>query len=91
MSGVASSTRDSHTETMVKKAVRAQVGLLRDDWFLPVQADALNRALTYVGGGLPWPEASRKALEETFAAFGISGLHALLSEPTEAIEAGETA
>lgn len=75
---------------MVKKSVRAQIALLRDDWFLPVQADALNRALTYVGEDIPWTTASRQALEETFAAFGISGLSDLLAAPVEAIEAGET-
>lgn len=82
-------TRDSHSETMVKKAVRANIGLLRDDWFLPLQAAALDKALVYVGEDIPWAEASRKAITETYSEFGVKGLIDL-TEPPKAIEADTT-
>ena len=78
---------------MVKKSVRAQIGLLRDDWFLPVQEAALDQALVYVGPGhgLHWKVAARKALEETYAEFNIEGIDALINQAQEAIEAAEEA
>lgn len=87
------STRDTHSETMVKKVVRAEIGLLRDDWFLPVLKEALDQALVYVGGShnLPYREAAHKALSETYAKFGIEGLAALVRSEQEAIEASSSA
>jgi hypothetical protein len=86
-------TRDSHSETMAKRTVRAEIGLLRDDWFLPVQAAATDKALVYVGPGhnLPWKEAARRGLEETFTEFKIEGLNALVQQSQGALEAGGTA
>lgn len=80
-------TRDSHAETMVKKSVRAHISLLRDDWFLPLQAAALDKALVYVGeaNGLGWAEASRRAITETYDEFGVQGLAELTDQ--KAIEA----
>lgn len=91
MSTRVTSTRDSHSETMVKKLVRAEVGLLRDDWFVPVLSAALDKALTYVGSGhdLHWREAGRKAVAETYEHFGISGIQDLVGSAPEALEAGE--
>lgn len=87
-------TRESHSMTMAKKVVRAEISLLRDDWFLPVQAAAIDQAISYVGPGheLHWKEAARRALEETYAEFKIEGLNALIhdSKPQPQIEAGET-
>lgn len=84
-------TRDSHSETMVKKVVRAEIGLLRDDWFLPVQAAALDKALVNVGPGnnLNWREAAAKALADTYAEFKIEGLAALVNSEQAQIEAGK--
>lgn len=84
MSGTASSTRDSHAETMVKKTIRAEISLLRDDWFLPVLAAALDKGLTYVGQGhnLSYREAAQKALTETYEAFDIEGIAGLVNPPT---------
>ena len=81
-------TRDSHSETMAKRIIRAEIGLLRDDWFLPVQAAAVDKALVYVGAGheLHWREAARKALEETYTEFKIEGLLGLVDQ--KALEAG---
>ena len=93
MAGTASSTRDSHEETMVKKTIRAEIGLLRDDWFLPVLAAALDKGLTYVGQGhnLNYREAAHKALEETYSAFNIEGLANLVDKgPAPALEAGDS-
>jgi hypothetical protein len=82
-------TRDTHSETMTKKVVRAEIGLLRDDWFIPVQAAALDKALVYVGSGhnLHWKDAARRALEETYAEFNIQGLATLVNEHQASIEA----
>lgn len=76
---------------MAKKIVRAEIGLLRDDWFLPVQAAAVDKALVYVGPGhsLSWREAAGKALAETYAEFKIEGLAALVQQSHPQIEAGE--
>ncbi len=82
-------TRDSHSETMTKKVVRAETTLLRDDWFLPVQKAATDRALIGVGQGLHWRVAARQALEETYKEFGIEGINALIHGDQAAIEAGE--
>ena len=83
-------TRDSHSETMAKKVVRAEITLLRDDWFIPVQKTALDRALIGVEQGKHWRLAARDALAETYAEFGLEGIHALLHpEGQAAIEAGE--
>lgn len=87
----ATQTRDSHSETMAKKVVRAEISLLRDDWFLPVQKAALDRALLGVDRGLPYRVAAREALEETFAEFGLEGLNALIHSEKAAIETGEPA
>jgi hypothetical protein len=86
-------TRDTHSETMVKKVVRAEVGLLRDDWFLPVLAAALDKALVYVGSGynLHWREAARRALDETYAEFNIEGLAALIGDQAPALETASAA
>jgi hypothetical protein len=80
-------TRDTHSETMTKKVVAAEIGLLRDDWFLPVKAAATDKALVYVGSGhnLHWREAARKALEETYAEFKIEGLAALVRDQAPAL------
>ena len=91
MASSASSTRDSHAETMVKKTIRAEIGLLRDDWFLPVLAAALDKGLTYVGQGhnLSYREAAHKALTETYSAFNIEGLASLVDRSSQAaLEAG---
>lgn len=80
-------TRDSHSETMTKKVVRAEIGLLRDDWFLPVQKAALDRALLGVDRGLHWKVAAQQALAETFTEFGLEGINALIHPETPAIEA----
>ena len=86
-------TRDTHSETMTKKVVAAEIGLLRDDWFLPVKAAATDKALVYVGSGhnLNWREAARRALEETYAEFKIEGLTALVRDNQAALTAGEAA
>ncbi len=81
-------TRDSHSETMTKKVVRAETGLLRDDWFLPVQKAATERALIGVGQGLHWRVAAANALKETYAEFGLEGIAALIHP--EALPAGES-
>lgn len=85
--------RDSHSETMTKKVVRAEIGLLRDDWFLPVQEAALGRALIGVRQGLHYKAAASKALAETYKEFGLEGINALIHGDSEqaAIEAGEDA
>ena len=74
------SMRSSHSELMVTKAIRAEIGLLRDDWFLPVQRAAQEKALEYVNRPheLPWREASAKALQETYAEYRIEGIAALV-------------
>jgi hypothetical protein len=83
-------TRDSHSETMAKKVVRAEIGLLRDDWFLPVQKAALDRALIAVGQGKHYRIAASEALDETFKEFGLEGLSALIgSSDPKALEAAE--
>jgi hypothetical protein len=77
---------------MTKKVVRAEIGLLRDDWFLPVQKAALDRALIGVGQGKHWKLAASDALNETYAEFGLEGIVALIHpEGQAAIEAGEAA
>ena len=74
---------------MTKKLVRAEIGLLRDDWFLPVQKAALDRALIGVNKGLHWKIAASQALHETFTEFGLEGIVALIHPETAALEAGE--
>jgi len=78
---------------MVKKTISAEIGLLRDDWFLPVKAAALDKALVFVGPGhdLPWRDAASRALAETYAEFKIEGLNALVNGSHPQIEAGEAA
>lgn len=85
-------TRDTHSETMTKKVVAAEIGLLQYDWFLPVKAAATDKALVYVGAGhnLHWKEAARRALEETYAEFNIQGLAALVGDQTRAISAASS-
>jgi hypothetical protein len=76
---------------MAKKIVRAEIALLRDEWFLPVQTAALDKALVLVGPGhnLHWREAARQALEETYAEFRIEGLANLVNQNQSALEAGD--
>ena len=83
-------TKQSHNETMVKRTIRADIGLLRYDWFDPVQAAAIDKALVYVGAGydLDWRTAAGKALRETYAEFKIEGLFALTNGAHPEVEAG---
>ncbi len=84
-------TRQSHNETMVKRTIRSDIGLLRYDWFDPVQEAAIDKALVYVGAGhdLDWRAAARKALIETYIEFKIQGLSALVAGAPTGVEAGE--
>ena len=78
---------------MAKKVVAAEIGLLRDDWFIPVKAAATDKALVYVGAGhnLHWREAARRALEETYTEFNIQGLSALIGDQAPALQAAASA
>lgn len=83
-------TPDSHSETMTKKVIRAEIALLRDEWFLPVQKAALERAVIGVGQGKHWRVAAQEALVETYKDYGIEGITSLIYHPEHhAIEAGE--